>query len=162
MCDTVLSTPLSLQNDMSEIRYTYTNANKKLKKLSNKNLALLQSSYFALTLMFYGRVDVTLNDYYYKFFLHSQRNLWVVWQNIEFLTTKKPSCMIPRKLHLKLLPRLLVRLCLCKMTSQIDTPSLVSIITSKNCLLSACQYGYCPSLWMFYGRVLDITLSVNE
>ena len=73
---------------MSEIKYTYTNVNKKLKKLSNKNLALLQSSYFALTLMFYGRVDVTLNDYYYKFFLHSQRILsflGLFWRYLIFL-----------------------------------------------------------------------------
>ena len=46
----VLSTPLFSQNDKSEIRYTCTNVNKKLKKLSNKNLVLLSSSYCALTL----------------------------------------------------------------------------------------------------------------
>ena len=46
------------------MRNIYTNAVKNLEKLSNKNLALLLSSYFPFPLMFYGRVfDITLNNY---------------------------------------------------------------------------------------------------
>ena len=42
------------------MRNIYTNAIKNLEKLSNKNLALLLSSYFPFLLMFYG---ITLNNY---------------------------------------------------------------------------------------------------
>ena len=41
---------------MTEIRYTYTNINKNLEKLSNKKPRLLPSSYCALAWMFYSRV----------------------------------------------------------------------------------------------------------
>ena len=49
MYDRALSAPLSLQNDKPEIKYTYTDINKNLEKLSNKNLTLLLSSYCPLT-----------------------------------------------------------------------------------------------------------------
>ena len=58
--------------------------------------------------------------------------------------------------------RFLVRLCLCKMTGRkLGTPTLMSIIASKSCVINACQYGYCPLLWIL-GRVLDTTLSIKK
>ena len=126
--------------------------------------------------MFYGREDVTFNNCKYNFFLQSLRKLSffrVIFKDIykifdfflgkcgrivKFLTTKRPSSIFPRKPYLIRLTRFLVRLCLFKMTSRkLDTPTLVSKITSKSCLTNACQYG----LW-FYGRILGITLSINK
>ena len=110
---------MSLRYDKSEIRYTYTNVNKTLEKLSNKKLALLFSSYCPLAIVFYGRVGIILNIII---------------------------------LHLRHLTRFLVRVCLFKMNSRkLVIPTLVSIITSKICLTSACQCGCCLFLWMFYG-----------
>ena len=53
-------------------------------------------------------------------------------------------------------------LCLCQMTGRkLGTPTLMSIIASKSCLIKACQYGYCPLLWIL-GRGLDTTLTINK
>ena len=83
--------------------------------------------------------------------------------SLEFLTTKEPSSIFSEKLRLRRLAWFLVGLCLCKITSpKLDTPTLVSIIPSKSCLINTYPYDYCPLLWMFYGRVLDISLSVKE
>ena len=44
---------------------------------------------------------------------------------------------------------------------KLGTPTLMSIIASKSCVINACQYGYCPLLWIL-GRVLDTTLSIKK
>ena len=59
----VINSPLYLQNDKIEIGYTYTDVNKHLEKRSNKNLALLLSSYRPLPWMFYSWVlDINIHN----------------------------------------------------------------------------------------------------
>ena len=78
----------------------------------NENLALLSSSYFPLAYMFYGRVDISLDI------------------TILYFAKKAPPETFDKVFS--------TPLSFLKITGRkLDTPTLVSIITSKMCLVNA-------------------------